>query len=74
MMEAAFTGFTALPAPGQPARTWREVLGIRPQDDLAAARDAYRRLASLRHPDRGGTTEAMAELNRAWQQAQEALG
>ena len=25
------------------------------------------------HPDRGGSQEKMAEVNRAWEQAQEAL-
>ena len=32
----------------------------------------YRRLAATLHPDNGGTTEAMAELNVAYEQAKEA--
>ena len=34
---------------------------------------AYRRLASLRHPDKGGSDAAMAELNRARDEALEAI-
>ena len=30
-------------------------------------------MASERHPDKGGSHAAMAELNSAWAQAQEAL-
>lgn len=41
---------------------------------LDVLRTAYRRLASENHPDRGGDPDRMAEINRAWQQAQEALG
>lgn len=73
MLQSAFTGFAALPAPGQAtARGWREVLEVGPQErNLDVIRDRYRRLSTLRHPDRGGTHEAMAELNWAWTQAQE---
>lgn len=75
MMEAAFTGFAALPAPGQTtARGWREVLEVAPECTLEQAQHNYRKLASVRHPDRGGTSDAMSELNWAWNQAQQALG
>ncbi|WP_159053655.1 J domain-containing protein [Variovorax sp. PMC12] len=69
MLQAAFTGFTALPAPivAGMKRHWREVLQYgdgRP--DAAIIRGCYQRLASLAHPDRaGGSTERMAELNQA---------
>jgi hypothetical protein len=72
IVRATFTGFKALPAP---ANDWRKVLHL-PADgiDLDDARAQYRRLASAKHPDKpGGSTEAMAELNAAWEQAQEAL-
>jgi hypothetical protein len=73
MLEAAFTGFTALPpppatgpgAPPQAARKhWRDVFGtgVRTRADL---QDVYRRLASAYHPDRGGDPAKMAELNAA---------
>lgn len=64
MLEAAFTGFMALPAPGA-AREWWEVLGVArhcTRDDISAA---YRRLASINHPDRGGSAATMAAINTA---------
>lgn len=70
ILERAFTGFTALPAPGA-EKHWRDILG--PCQTLDEARSAYRRQAAIAHPDRGGSDHQMAELNRAWQQAQGAL-
>ena len=73
VMERAYTGFTALPAPTE--RDWQAVLEL--QALLTPTRDdvekAYRRLASLRHPDKGGSNEGMAELNRARDEALEAI-
>lgn len=57
-------------------RHWRDVLGMSndgPQT-LDRARDLYRQLASVNHPDRGGSAEKMAEINAAWTEAQQALG
>lgn len=71
ILERAFTGFTALPAPGA-AREWWEVLGVPRYATVDEARAAYRRLAALNHPDRGGTEDAMARINTAWEQAQQA--
>lgn len=75
MMEAAFTGFAALPAPGQTvARAWRDVLEVPPDCSRDLALAQYRRLSSAKHPDKpGGSHDAMSELNWAWAQAQEAL-
>jgi hypothetical protein len=68
MLEAAFTGFTALPGPGR--RPWWEVLGVsRNTVSSEVINDAYRRLASAAHPDRGGSDERMAELNMAREEA-----
>lgn len=75
MMEAAFVGFVALPAPAA-KKTWREVLGFNTGQVVTRdqARERYRSLASLNHPDRpGGSDAAMSELNAAWQDAQDAL-
>lgn len=75
MVEAAFEGFVKLPAPTA-AKPWRDVLQVAPLGSgvtLAAARDAYRRLAFQYHPDRGGSEEKMAEVNAAWEQAQREL-
>lgn len=61
MMEQAFTGFVALPAPEQP---W-QVLGVPMSANLAEIEQAYRRLAMQNHPDRGGDASAMARINAA---------
>lgn len=61
MLQQAFTGFVALPAPEQPF----QVLGVAAsatRDDIEAA---YRRLAMQHHPDRGGNADAMARINAA---------
>ncbi|HWH73393.1 MAG TPA: J domain-containing protein [Methylibium sp.] len=65
ILDRAFTGFTALPAPSA-KRDWWEVLGVARDCTRADIRAAYRRLASAAHPDRpGGSHERMAELNAA---------
>lgn len=72
MLERSFAGFTALPPP----RSCWEILGIGPDATAVCLGDpqlgadligaAFRRRAAICHPDReGGSTEAMAELNRA---------
>lgn len=75
MLEAAFTGFTALPPPpaagpgaGAAPRHWRDVFGtaVATREQL---QDVYRRLAAAHHPDRGGDPAKMAELNAARAQA-----
>lgn len=74
LVRATFKGFTpALPAPGA-KRPWREVFDFFPSDGPQITREViesrYRRLASIRHPDKpAGSHEAMAELNRARDEA-----
>ena len=72
MLEAAFTGFSALPPPTAqgtpPRRTWREVFGTGVHT-RAQLNEIYRRLASAYHPDRGGDPAKMAELNQARDEA-----
>lgn len=67
VLERAFQGFAALPARVE-QRAWWAVLGFDDPTGItpATAREAYRRLARELHPDRGGSTTAMAELNAAW--------
>jgi hypothetical protein len=53
--------FVALP---QPKSCW-EILGLAPGSTAAQIREAWRAKAPAAHPDRGGSTAAMAELNAA---------
>lgn len=71
ILDRAFTGFTALPPPivAGMARPWWEVLGVDRQATPTQVREAYRKLASEAHPDKGGTAERMAEINRARDEA-----
>jgi hypothetical protein len=71
MVRASFTGLAALPPP-TPGRPWWAVLGITQKASILEIQEAFRRLAHAKHPDRGGTASAMAELNRARQEALEA--
>lgn len=74
IVRATFRGFTAIPAPKR--RTWREVLGIITTGPVTAENidSAYRRLAKAAHPDTpGGSHDAMAELNRARDEALKAV-
>lgn len=77
LVRATFTGFAALPAPdGGAKRPWRTVLGIGPGLTRPVDVDvAYKRLAKQRHPDApGGSNAAMAELNRARDEALKEIG
>jgi hypothetical protein len=77
ILDRAFAGFDALPAPGG-KRDWRDVLGIEQKPGrvitIDDARSCYRQLAAKHHPDRGGSSQRMAEINAAWAEAQAALG
>ncbi len=64
MMERAFTGFAALPPPGD-EKPWWKVLGLPPNATAAMINSAHRSLVSIHHPDRGGSAERMAEINAA---------
>ena len=73
IMDRAFLGFTALPAPEQ----WRDVLGFlegQAAPTLATVKDRWKMLAMKHHPDLGGNAEQMARINRAWSDAQRELG
>lgn len=64
ILERAFTGFTALPAPASEPDPF-EILGVRKgasRDDIEMA---FRLKAKTAHPDRGGSTEAMQRLTAA---------
>jgi hypothetical protein len=62
MMERAFAGFTALPAPKQ----WWEVLGVSHNARRDEIEGAWMSLARQWHPDKeGGSHSRMAEINAA---------
>lgn len=69
-IEQAFTGYAALPAPGQGtgSRAW-EILGIPAGSDEQAVRAAYKAKAMTAHPDRGGSLDAWHALNEAFTDA-----
>lgn len=66
MMDRAFTGFAALPAPGEGtgADAWK-VLGIEPRSSAATIEKAFRSLAKKCHPDTGGSPESWHRLQAA---------
>lgn len=67
MVEQAFSGFTALPAPkGNLTRNWFDVLECRRDSSYEVVRANYQRLARDHHPDNGGSTARMSEINEAW--------
>lgn len=62
MVEQAFTGFVALPAPKAP----HEVLGVPPDATIEEIDAAYREKAKIAHPDAPrGSVAAMQLLNEA---------
>lgn len=75
MLEAAFTGFAALPAPTASGvkRHWSEVLGVHRDIGgmLGAAKvqEAYRKLVNQYHEAKGGDPAKMVELNVARDEA-----
>lgn len=75
ILDRAFTGFLALPAPTS-TKPWREVMIFGESTPTAdQLRRRYRELASTRHPDRaGGSEAAMSELNGALTAAEREIG
>lgn len=72
LVRASFQGFKALPAPT--GSEWWQVLGVKQTATYTEAQAAYRKLSSKYHPDRPtGNAVRMAEVNKAWEQAQEAV-
>ena len=75
MMERAFEGFAALPAPGAAhSQQWWIVLQVEQTATEAEIQSAFRRRAAELHPDKpGGSAAAMSELNVARDQALKAV-
>lgn len=72
ILDRAFTGFAALPAPT--SANWRSVLGVGSASSADAVRDAYGALAKKLHPDYGGDAEAFLVIQKAWDEARQELG
>lgn len=73
MVDAAFSGFKALPetAGGTP---WWETLEVEPSADEEEIRAAYKRRAMETHPDKGGAPEAFHAVQEALRQGLAATG
>ena len=71
MIKAAFSGFAALPAPGQSSAPWRQVLGYVPGEKpaLQDLETRYQKKRSEHHPDKGGTPEMFHAVQTAYEQA-----
>jgi hypothetical protein len=68
MLERAFTGFAALPAPV--GSNWWEVLNITASANKEEIEDAFRSLAKQYHPDMaGGDTEKFIVVQKAYEAA-----
>lgn len=76
ILDRAFTGFAALPAPVAGQRDWWTVLGLQPDATAEQIRDAHKRLRSSLHPDKPGNGDEarMAELNVARDRGLEGVG
>lgn len=77
IVRATFTGFAALPSPaGTHKKPWRDVLGFHDVQlpSKGAIDSAWREKAKAAHPDTGGSADAMAQLNRAREEALREIG
>lgn len=74
LMERAFRGFTALPE--KAGEYWRDILGFEPERKVSSdeVETAFRRLAHVAHPDKGGTLEQWQQLVNARENAMKDLG
>jgi len=74
MMERAFTGFAALPEPGDAGcRSWREFLCVGNSATIQEVETQYRHLRSKHHPDKGGDAAEFQAIQRAVEQARSEL-
>lgn len=68
IMERAFTGFAALPAP-VPAEHWSTVLKVDPKAEEPQVRAAWLAMLNVVHPDKnGGIDRGTQRVNEAWKQ------
>lgn len=78
ILDRAFSGFAALPAPVTGQKPWREVFGFAQEETVSAIRleGAYRRARGEAHPDRPktGSHEKFLAVQAAYEQAARELG
>lgn len=67
ILERAFTGFTALPAPA--GGEWWAVLGVAKTASRSDIEAAYKKRRSEAHPDKGGSAAAFDGVERAYREA-----
>lgn len=72
MVEAAFRGFEALPPPK--GKEWFDVLEVSPNSSPEQIEESYRRLAKQHHPDLGGDSDKMSDINAAYKKAKSLMG
>lgn len=65
MMEAAFTGFMALPPAS--SSDWWTTLGVPVNASVEQVTEAYRLLVKKHHPDAGGDAELFRRVQSAWE-------
>lgn len=70
-MERAFTGFKALPEAQE--QQWFHILNLPPAANAIMIKEAYRKLAMLNHPDKGGTVEQFNKIKDAYLKGLEEL-
>jgi hypothetical protein len=75
MVDAAFAGFTAIPAsasagiPVRPKRPWYEVLGVSPDAPREVIEAAGKALQRKTHPDVGGSEADFQDVQEAISEA-----
>ena len=71
LMEAAFTGFEALPDPARDEQPhWAVIFDLQPGADYTYSQveEIYKRYRSKHHPDKGGDETMFRQVQRAWEQ------
>lgn len=66
ILNRAFTGFVALEHQGE---NWWDVLQVRRDASRDAIDNAYRRMRSQHHPDKGGDVDQFQRVQRAYEAA-----
>lgn len=74
MLERAFQGFVALPAPEPAEEPWYKVLGVMEDAPIEDIEAIYKVRCKQTHPDAGGSSERQAAVNLAMEKARRVKG